>query len=167
MATRSFVDKQYVLIKRQVTLYTAVSCPGGTGAVTPQKWVYPTLGAGPNARTYQAAPAATALPSGVPYPLQYTSGAEGIRSVARTGVGLWTFTTQDNYQRLVQVSWVQQLAGGVGDIIAVGRNTTPDSFAAQGGSVFGISLMSATATVKDPVASTILFTFVFADGTEP
>ena len=167
MANRSFQDKNYTVIKREITIYGAVSV-GAAGAVTLKKWQYPTLGAGANARTYVTATSANTLPSGNPYPLQYFAGAEGIRSVTRTAAGLWTIKLQDNYQRVLYVHAQGSLAGGLSAIVAAARNTTVDSMTAQGGSEFGIALLSATATALDPASGeTILLEIKLADGTEP
>jgi hypothetical protein len=166
MATRGFMDKQYTLVKKQTTLYAAVAVSGTTPAL--QKWNYPTLGAGPNARTYTAAPAPSALGTGYPYPNQYAAGAEGVRNVARTAAGLWTVTLQDNYQRVLSVTLNVQVAGGLANIVAVGRNTSVDSMAAQGGSQFGLALLSATGVAADPTSGHVLLLgIVLADGTEP
>jgi hypothetical protein len=154
-------------VKREITLYAAVSV-GGAGAVTLQKWNYPTLGAGPNARTYTAAPTANSLPSGNAYPLQYAAGAEGVRSVTRTATGLLTFQFQDNYQRCLQVEVNTQSAGGLSTVVAVGINTTLVDMAAAGGSKVAVALASSTATAADAASGDVLlFKFTFADATEP
>ena len=55
MANRTFIDSNFTIIKRKVELYAAVSV-AAAGAVTLQKWVYPTLGQGALNRTYTTAP---------------------------------------------------------------------------------------------------------------
>ena len=143
-----------------------VSVAGG-GAITLQKWNYPTLGGGANAQTYTAATTATAG-VGNRYPLQYNAGAEGIYSVTRTAAGLWTVKLQDNYQRCLSVTANGQLAGGLSAIVNVGLNSTITNMTAQGGSVIGLALLSATGTAADPAADELmLLTFVLADATEP
>jgi len=166
MANRTFVELNYTLVKRKVELYAAVSV-GAAGAVTLQKWNYPTLGGGANAQTYTAAPSATAG-VGNRYPLQYNSGAEGVYSVTRTGAGLWTVKLQDNYQRCLGVTANGQLAGGLSAIVGVGLNSTITDMTAQGGSVLGLALLSATGTALDPAADELmLLAFILADATEP
>ena len=167
MANRTGIDKSYSIAKRLWRVYAAVAV-GAAGAVTLKKWVYPTLGAGANARTYQDAASANALPSGNPYPLQYGAGAEGVRSVARTAAGLWTIKMQDAYQRVLSVYAQGMLAGGLSAIVGCGRNTSVDSMSANGGSEFGISLLSATGVAADPAnGETILLEIVLQDATEP
>jgi hypothetical protein len=166
MANRTFQTQTLALVKRRVELYAAVSV-AAEGAITLQKWNYPTLGAGANAQTYTAAPSATAG-TGNRYPLQYNSGAEGVYSITRTGAGLWTVKLQDNYQRVLRVDAQGQLAGGLSAIVGVGLNSTITDMTAQGGSLIGLALLSATATALDPAADTVmLLTFVLADATEP
>jgi hypothetical protein len=167
MADRTFVEKAYQLVKRRVDLYAAVSV-AAAGAVTLLKWNYPTFGAGPNARTYTAAPTANALPTGAPYPLQYGCGAEGFRSVTRTAAGLWTVQLQDSYQRVLGVRATTDVAGGLATVIACALNTTITNMTSVGGSTIGIALLSATGTALDPAAGdVILLNFTLADATEP
>lgn len=167
MADRTFVDKQLCLVKRRVELYAAFLV-GAAGAVTLRKWNYPTLGAGPNARTYTAAPLAGALPSGAPYPLQYSAGAEGVRGVTRTGVGLWTLRLQDNYQRVLGASITTDVAGGLATVLHCALNSTITAMATAGGSTIGLALLSATGTAADPAAGDIiLLKLDLQDATEP
>lgn len=167
MADRTFIDKQYSLVKRRVELYAAVLV-GAAGAVSLRRWNYPTFGAGPNARTYTAAPPANALPTGSPYPLQHQCGAEGVRSVTRTGAGLWTVQLQDNYQRVLGLSVTTDVAGGLATVIAAALNTTVTNMASVGGSTIGVALLSATGTALDPTAGDlILLNLTLADATEP
>lgn len=101
MANRSFIDKNYTLIKGEVTIYASVLVPTpNTGAPVLQRWNYPSLGTGANAWTYTAAPTAG---GGSSFPVAYVTGEAGVRSVARTGAGAWTITLQDNYQRLLTI----------------------------------------------------------------
>lgn len=165
MANRTFVDKSYTMIKREVRLYAAVLV-GAEGAVTLRKWNYPQLGSTTTpARTYTAAPTTAA---GQGYPTMYANGAEGVRSITRTATGLWTLKLQDNYQRILRVDAQMQLAGGLSNIVVCGINSTLLNMDATGGSVVAIALMSSTATAADPTAdSTVLLTFTLADATEP
>jgi len=154
-------------VKRKVEIYAAVSV-GAAGAVTLQKWVYPTLGAGALAQTYTTAPTPATTPTGAAYPLQYSGGAEGVKSITRTGAGLWTVVFQDNYQRCLGVQANGQLAGGLSAIVSVGLNSTVTSMAAAGGSILGLALLSATATALDPASGEVmLLSFTMADATEP
>ena len=165
MADRSFIDKSYRLVKRRVDLYAAVSV-GAAGAVTLLKWNYPTFGAGPNARTYTAAPTANALPTGAPYPLQYGCGAEGVRSITRTGVGQWLIQLQDNYQRHFGVGVTLEIAGGV-TTGQLAINSTTTNMNANGGSVIGLTTIVG-GVAADLAAGTIANLRIFlADATEP
>jgi hypothetical protein len=167
MANRTFVDKQYTMLKRRVELYAAFLV-GAAGAVTLRKWNYPTLGVGPLARTYTAAPLANALPTGAAYPLQYACGAEGFRSVTRTAAGLWTLQLQDNYQRVLMAQVTTDVAGGLATVIACGLNATITNMASAGGSTIGLALLSATGTALDPTAGDlVLLRLDLADATEP
>jgi hypothetical protein len=171
MAQRAYQLQQFTLVKREITLYAAVSLSSSGTVIALQKWNYPTLGTGPNARTYTAAPPATALPSGNPYPLQYTCGAEGVRSIVRTGVGAWTVQLQDNYQRLVMAQAIVQTAaaGGLSAMTQVGIDGTLVNMATVGGSVFGLRFMSSTATAAEPSTNNdiVLLKFLLLDATEP
>jgi hypothetical protein len=165
MADRTFVDKQYCLLKRRVDIYATINVGAG-GAVELQKWNYPTLGTGPNARTYTAAPLATGLPSGAAYPLQYNAGAEGVRSVTRTGVGQWTVQFQDSYQRQLGVGMTLEVAGGVvtGQLAL---NSTTTNMAAVGGSVLGLTTVVGGAAADLPAGTVVHLRFFLQDATEP
>jgi len=167
MANRSFIDRSYTLVKRQVSLYGAFLVGAG-GAVTLRRWNYPTLGGGTAARTYTAAPLATALPTGAPYPLQYTAGAEGIRSVTRTGLGAWSVQLQDNYQRVLGVTFTMQNATGVTTISDIGINGTTTNMNANGGSLLALQLINVGGAAADPANNDLLLmTILLADATEP
>jgi hypothetical protein len=149
MANRSYIDKQYTLLKGQVELYCAVSV-GAAGAVTLQKWNYPGLAPSSSAaRTYSAAPTTGGGPA---FPLQTAQGAEGVFSVARTATGLWTVTLQDAYQRLVRLAAYSSLAGGLSTVVAIHENTsiTNMNSGTPPRSVIGIALLSATGVAVDP-----------------
>ena len=166
MADRVFQPLNFTLVKKKVELYAAVSV-AAAGAVTLQRWNYPQLGqtAAP-AQTYAAAPSATPGLGNRGF-LQYNSGAEGVFSVTRTGAGLWTVKLQDNYQRVLMVQAVGQLAGGLSAITGTGINSPLTNMQAQGGSVIGLALLSASGTAVDPVAGElILLAIKLADATE-
>lgn len=161
MANRTFDQNRLQLLKRTVEIWGIFSVSATVPAL--QRWNYPQLGGGTNARTYTAAPATG---GGTTYPTRYVQGADGIFSVARTGVGLWTVTMQDNYQRLLGLLVHQSLAGGLGTIVAINENTTISNMSATGGSVIGVALLSSTATAADP-AGQVAIRFTFQDATEP
>lgn len=165
--TRTYVDKQYALIKYEIRLYASVSV-GAAGAVTLQKWNYPVFGTGPNARTYTAATTGTAPTTAGNYPNRYTAGAEGVFSVTRTGAGLWTILLQDNYQRMVGMTGFVAVAGGLANIVTIAENTTISNMTSPGGSVIGLAMLSATGVAADPTAgSSVRLCFTLANGTEP
>lgn len=166
MASRTFVDKQYTMVKRRVDLYAAVR---GAGAAQPalQRWNYPSLGAGTLARTYTAAPTANALPTGAPYPLQYGCGAEGVRSITRLGVGQYTVQLQDNYQRVLMATCTTDVAGGVAAIRQCYLNTTNTNMAAVGGSIIGLTFTAGAALADPAVGEILLLKFELSDATEP
>ncbi len=168
MANRTFVDKNYTLVKREVTLYAAVLAGDPATTVTMRKWNYPVFGAtAAPARTYTAAPTGT-VPSGAAYPNGYRFGAEGVQSVTRTAAGLWTVKLQDNYQRVLRVTYNGQLAGGLSLIVNVGINSTITNMDAANGSVIGLALLSATGVAADQQAAELgLLSFTLADATEP
>ena len=70
----------FTVVKREVRLYGAVAFTDEAAGITPalQKWNYPQMGqVSAPARTYTAAP--TTTPAGSGFPLQYQTGAEGVR----------------------------------------------------------------------------------------
>lgn len=171
MANRTFIDKQYTLLKGQVDLYCAVSV-GAAGAVTLLKWNYPQLGqVSAPARTYTAA---SATGGGFSFATRYAQGAEGVFSVARTGAGLWTVTLSDSYQRMVRLYGYATLAGGLSNIVNFAENSTisnMNSVSATGGqpfSVIGVALLSATGVAADPTSGTVInLAFTLQNNTEP
>jgi len=167
MANRSFDQQDLTIQKRVVSLFGVFTLSGTTPAL--QKWNYPTLGTGANARTYTAAPIAAAPPSGTgPWPLQYSGGCEGIFSVVRTATGLWTIKLQDNYQRLLGIAGFQTIAGGTANIVGFSENSTLSAMGTAGGSVIGLALLSATGTLADPTSgSSITLRLRLHDATEP
>lgn len=166
MANRNFDQYDLTIQKRIAHLWGVFSMSGTTPVL--QKWVYPSLGgasAGSSPRTYVAAPATG---GGTSFPTRYAQGAEGIFSVARTGVGLWTVTLQDNYQRLLGLRVDMALAGGLANVTDIAENTTFSNMAATGGSVIGLTLLSGTGVAADPSNGALVrIEFVLHDATEP
>jgi hypothetical protein len=97
MANRQFQQFQASLEKGLVQLFCRVSV-AAAGAVTLQKW-------NPSTRAYESAPT-----SGTG---SYALGSQGIKTVARTGTGLWTITLQDTYYRLLGVRMTTTATSGV------------------------------------------------------
>ncbi len=164
MADRSFIDSNFTLIKREVKLYAAVQRSGLTFSL--MKWVYPTLGKGTAARTYVAAPLVTsALPSGNANPRQYAFGAEGVLSATRTSTGLYAIKLQDNYQRLMGVSFITESATGA---VAVSYcSVITPNMAAAGGAEFSLQFYGASTVAADLAdGDRRLLTFTMADATE-
>lgn len=167
MANRSFIKDSWTLVKGEVRLYAAVSV-GAAGAVTLQKWNYPTLGAGQRAGvaplTYSAAPTTAA---GQGWPTLGATGAEGVRSVTRTGAGLWTVQLQDGYQRCFGVDISTQNATGIPTIVACGIGSAI-SMNATNGATIPIGLISATGVAADPAdGDLILLTIKLQNASEP
>lgn len=164
MATRTFQEKHFAILKREVRLYGTFSV-GAAGAVTLQKWNYPVFGGGPSARTYTAA---AITGGGTAWPQTAQQGSEGIFSVTRTGAGLWTVRLQDNYQRMVGLYGYISVAAGASNIVTIAENSTISNMTSTGGSLIGVALLSSTATVADPTSGHIVnLTFVLGDATEP
>lgn len=164
MAERSFVLDRGALQKRMRDIYAVVSV-GAAGAVTLQKWNYPVFGQGPNVRTYTAA---SSSGGGTGWPSQYQQGSEGVKSVARTGAGLWTITLQDNYQRVLELDCFSRLDGGLSAIVHAAEDTTISNMTSTGGSIIGVALLSATATALDPASGeVVVLHFGLQDATEP
>lgn len=164
MANRSFISDQAALLKRLRTLFACVRV-AELGAVALQKFNYPSLGGGPNVYTYTAAGAGV-QPSG--WPNVYQQGADGVRSVTRTAAGLWTVQLQDNYVRMVGLSWFVRNVGAVITTAAIAENSSVSSMGADGGSIIGLGLNDFAGAAADPAAGDMVFlTFVLADGTEP
>lgn len=160
---RFTVDKLNSFQKGLVLLHARVLMSGTTPVL--QKWNYPAINSGALG-SYSTAPSSLAQSGGMG---TAQIGCEGVKSIARTDVGLWTVTLQDNYQRLLLAPIVtQSLAGGLSTIIACGENTTISSMGASGGSVIGLALLSATATAADPATTTNLdILFLLQNSTAP
>lgn len=162
MANRTFSEDWMALQKRMVSLF-GIFLVGETGTPALQKWSYRSLQAG-NAGTYSNA---GTTGGGVGQFNRTAQGTEGIFSVARTATGLWTVTLQDQYQRVMNVTGSQVIAGGTANIVSIAENSTITNMSATGGSVIGVALLSATATLADPTAfSTIRLQFDLQDATE-
>ncbi len=95
MASRNFTQFAYSLEKAPVTLYAVVDF-NDASAPTLRQWNTPAQGGAGN---YTAASA--------------TLGYKGIKTVARTAQGKYTFTLQDNYVRLLDVSVTFKAIDGV------------------------------------------------------
>lgn len=168
MANRSFQNQNYSMIKRMVALFADFTV---SEAVTPvptlNKWNYPTFGAGPNSRTYTAAPLASTLPTGAPYPLQYSAGAEGVLSIARTAAGQYTLKLQDNYQRLVGLNAWAATATGTPVFAICTENTTISSYSpTTPGAIIGLAFWDFAAAAVDPIGH-VRVQLILADATEP
>lgn len=168
MASRAFSQMLMTVQKRVVEIYAFITVPSGTTPVL-QKYNYPQLGqVGGTARTLTAATVATSAPLG--FPQNYQSGTEGVYSVARTAVGLWTLTLQDNYQRILSVRGDMSIAGGLANIVNIVENPSITNLSSANGSIVGIALQSSTATLADPTAAATTLVRVcitFCDATEP
>ena len=94
---------------------------------------------------------------------------EGVFSVARTAVGLWTVTLQDAYQRLVGLTGHLSLAGGAGNVVAIHENTTITNMnsGSPARSIIGVAFLSATSTLVDPSLATVHLTFTLQNSTAP
>lgn len=153
---RFTVDKLNSFMKGLVLLHARVLMSGTTPLL--QKWGYPAINSG-SLGSYSNAPTSVVGSGGIG---TAQIGAEGVKSIARTGVGLWTVTLQDNYQRLLAAPWVtQSFAGGLSTIVVAGENTSITSMSASGGSVIGVALLSSTGTAADPATATSLDLVMF------
>jgi len=161
MAQRDF--KPYLWsILNGLTLIRGHFVMSGTTPVL-QKWTYPAPNSGAIG-SYSSA----ATGGGGGGGFGSTAGAEGVKSVARTGAGLWTVVLQDNYQRLLNLRVHQALAGGLSTIVAAGNNTTITSMTTAGGSTIGVALLSSTGTAADPGDTTfVTLEFELQNSTAP
>lgn len=145
MAQRDFKKDLWSLLNGLTLIRFRVTMSGTTPVL--QKWTYPTPNSGALG-SYGTAPSSGGGGGG----FGSAAGAEGVKSVTRTGAGLWTVVLQDNYQRLLDIGAYQSLAGGLSTIVTVGENTSISSMSSPGGSTIGLALLSATATAADPAA---------------
>ncbi len=168
MANRTGNQDGTALIKKMVHLFADITI---TEAVTPvpvlNKWNYPVFGGGVAARTYTAA-ASTPVPptSAGNYPGQYQIGAEGIMLVTRTAVGLYTLRLQDNYQRLMAMTFFIAGAAGASTVARLNENTTISNYVAQGGSLIGLAFLDFAGAAVDPIGH-VRLELILADATEP
>ncbi len=169
MANRTFDQDSFQLIKRMVTLFCDFTVSESVTPVpTLNRWVYPTFGAGLNARTYVPAATAAGLPSGAAYPLQYQSGTEGVLSIVRTAIGKYTLKLQDPYQRLVGLHAFPSGASGTPVFAMCSENTTISSYASipSTGATIGLAFWDFAAAAVDPIGH-VRMMLVLADATEP
>lgn len=150
MASRQFKPYFWSLLNGVTWIRARVLMSGTTPLL--QKWNYPT--GAPNGGGVGSYANASTTGGGTTWPSQNQQGAEGVRSITRTGTGLWTIVLQDNYQRLLDWDVKQSLAGGLSTIIALGENTSISSMTSAGGSTIGFALLSSTATAADPADTT-------------
>jgi hypothetical protein len=135
MANRTFSEFQYALEKGKVDLFARVSV-AAAGAVTLKKW-------NPATRTYSAAPT-----SGVG---SYSVGSQGIKTVARTGTGLWTVTLQDSYQRLLGAFFTCSNSTGAMTVVTMGVDTDGDVTSNTAPTVM-LVFSSSASTAADPAS---------------
>lgn len=143
MASRTFQERHYSILKGVTHLFAAVNVGAG-GAVTLQKWNYPQVNQTTSpARTYTAAPTTG---GGNSWPQNTWQGAEGIFSVVRTGAGTWTVTLQDTYQRLLDISGFTARAGGLVTVADFAEDTSVSNYAPTNapGSVLGIVMFNSS-----------------------
>lgn len=170
MASRTFQEKRFTLLKGVVDVYAVVNVGAGGSLTTTgnglQQWNYPSLGqVGSVSRTYSAAATTGGTAT---WPSRNAQGEAGVFSVARTAAGLWTVTLQDTYERLLGIAGYSTLAGGLSAIVAYNANSTITNMAATGGSVIGVALCSATATALDPASGEqICLHFTLSNASEP
>lgn len=159
MANRTFQEKHFGLVKREVHLYCKVSV-GAAGAVTLKKRSFangsytegdaPTTGTG------------------------YTVGnGEGVRSVTRTAAGTWTITLSDAYVYYIGLQLVRVFnASGVVTTAQVGANNavtnvSTNTGTGNGGTV-GAVLLDFTGAAADPAdGDSITLVITLGDATEP
>lgn len=166
MANRTFQTVELGLIKRRVALYPTVSV-GGAGAVTLQKRTYTAAGTGSVAARSSLTTAPT---TGIDYAV---GDGAGVRSVARTGTGLWTITLSDPYQYLLGVRIAQtSKADGIPTCLSVGvvsgsTNVATNTATGNGG-VIAIALADATNQAADPESGDVLtLEILLGDASEP
>ncbi len=162
MASRSFLPQFWSILKGWTRVRAIIKMSGTTPVL--QVWNYPALNSG----TSGSYSAASTTGGGTTWPTQNQQGAEGVRSISRTGAGLWTVTLQDNYNRVLGISGHQTLAGGLSTIVTVGENSTITNITSAGGSIVGLALLSATATAADPGDGTyVTLNIDLQNATEP
>ena len=153
MADRQFQQINYSLEKSLVRLYCAVSV-GAAGAVTLQK---PPSLSNSGVGSYTAA-----ATGGVPL---HSNGWQGVSTITRISTGVYTFTLQDAYQRLLGVKVIAQNATGLPTAFSVGlwNSTNVTSNTAP---IIKLTMLSATATAADPASGdTLYFEFILQNST--
>lgn len=162
MAQRSFMPDMWSLYKGLSLVRARILMSGTTPLL--RQWDYPAVNSG-SSGSYSAA---SSTGAGTTWPSQYIGGAEGVRSVTRTGTGLWTFVLQDNYTRLLDLRVYQSLAGGLSTIVAIGENTSISDMTTAGGSTIGVALLSQGANALDPdTATNVTITMLLQNSTAP
>ena len=167
MAARYFIDGLDSLYKGLTLIRARILMSGTTPLL--QNWQYPNGNSGSTGSYGNA----STTGGGTTWPAQYKQGSEGVRSVARTNTGLWTFVLQDNYARLLGLTCYQSLAGGVATIIGIGENTSISDLSTTGGSTIGVALLSAGSgaavpAVADPATTTsVTITMLLQNSTAP
>lgn len=140
MANRNFTNQQYSLVKGRVSLWARVSI-GATGAPTLSKW-------NPATRTYTSAPTTGTGP--------YAIGCEGIKSIARNDVGVYTITLQNTYQRLLALKATFSNSTGLPTILSVGIWSAATDVTVASAPVVKFSTLSSTGTAADPASGDIM-----------
>lgn len=164
MASRFFKPELWSILNG-LTLVRARILMSGTTPLL-QTWNYGATA--PNAGVTGSYGNASTTGGGVTWPSQDQQGAEAVRSVTRTAAGLWTIVLQDNYNRLLDLSVYQSLAGGLSTIVSIGENTTLSNLTSAGGSTIGVALMSSTATAADPATTTsVTISMLLQNATQP
>lgn len=167
MAQRTFIDKQYSLVKKLVSLFADFTVTEGSGAVALNRWNYGTFGTGPTINTYTAAATTPVPPSSAGnYAAQYQIGSEGVMMVTRTGTGLWTLRLQDNYMRLMGLNFFVASAGGLSTAAKLDENTTISNYGAPGGSLVGLFFKDFAGAAVDPIGHVRLH-LILADSSAP
>lgn len=129
MANRRFQQFQGTLLKGVVRLHARVSV-AGAGAVTLQSW---------NVNTKAYATAAS------------TGNTGGIKSVTRTGTGLWTVVLQDPYVRLLGASFTTSNTTGAATVTAMAVDSDGDLTSNSAPTIL-LVFSSATVTAADPAS---------------
>lgn len=158
MANRTFQTASLTLVKRKVEIFCVVSV-GAAGAVTLKK------------RTWVGATSSltSANTSGVGYDV----GGDGVRSVVRTGAGLWTVTLSDSYMYLLGVQLIQTAntsglltAASVG-VDTDGTNVTTNTALGNGG-VLTLVLNDWAGAAVDPASGDVVTLLItLGDASEP
>jgi hypothetical protein len=164
MAMRSLTEFNATILKRIVNIFCRVNV-GAAGAVTLQKWSYPTSLASKAVGSYVSAPT-----TGIGYAV---GNAEGVRSVVRNGTGDWTITLSDSYQRMVGwgVDFVAVAGAPAAPFVGLSTTTTDVTVATavgNGGLLRFTFQASAGGGALDPASGEkVEFNLTLHDGTSP